>query len=1830
MKKILTVFVLFLLTAFSANAAMLWYEGFTNQTVGSALTDDGNWSYSGSPDDMPLISSGSLSYGELQASAGNSITTITNAQANAGSAAKREYDDQTGPLYASFLMRVHNLTGLTTEHKKQIVGLHLSGYNGIALRRNATYSDRFDILLSPNDDSTDFTADDNGGAGYATNETFLLVFGTEDADAAAAFNLWVNPTALGGSAPAADVSETLKVRATTAQIFHIYANHSGVAGSNSPVVQLDEIRVGTSYADVTPLSPGYSLSAAPNNPLWGSVSPTNGYFEPGTNVTLTATASNHYHFVNWSGSISGSSAVTNIVMDANKTITANFEADPYVLTVVSAHGSPSPAGTVTNAYGTVLTNSVNTPVVNGFTQYICTGWTLTGNAPVSGSSNEFVMTLTNTPATLTWLWETNAITDPIIGYAPSSLSFSHTLGAAAPVSKTYVVTNIGAGSLTLSNLANVSWLDVSPATLSGLSNGQSATVTVSVVTNGLSAGTSNGVITLSSPNADNSPQQVSVQLGIYESSQSGWPVYGQNNDRTFYSAETVSFPLEKSWVFKSQKPVPTRTTISTQAGRAHFYPVRYDYAPSPVAVGGSVYLNAVTEEAVYCLDSATGATNWTYYTEGPVRVAPAVYDGKVYFGSDDGHAYCVNAADGSLIWKVSASTNEYRAVTAHRISSAWPVRTGVAVESNKAYFAGGTLPTHGCYLVCVDADDGELNWRTQAPFPMQGPILLNEDRVFVGTGRVFPVEYDKATGTCINDDPDGFNREMGGGPAGHTVAGLPYWGPSENGTIAVRVTTDFIDSYFSTAPEARVTGSFAYLEANQLLADEDTVYILHESEDRHTMGGSGPDVPRGLIAVPKSIATNEMFQSADNHTARDGASAFHLGASRGGANFSEPVMMLNMYSNRDWIVEGTDNLRGLVTANAIFLGGTNQVAAYNPDTGAQLWTRSVTGAVWELAFADGVLYAGTREGYVYAFENGASGTVDETRSFSSPYPTNDALYDVYAEAAQLAITNSGATRGFCLVLGAGDGRLAYEIAQRSDLFVIGLETDSATASAARQKLTQAGVYGTQVVIHEDMDELFPHPDYFADLIVSEELLTDGTMPYSSREIFRMLRPYGGTVLFGNKDGNLDLTSWVGDDMTAWSDVASSQGVTWKIAERGEPDGFGSWNFQMADPGNSFASGDRLVGADLRLQWIGEVNDELALDRHNLPGSPLAYRGRLFINHLDHLTVVDAYNGTIIWEKSIEQTLRQIASHDAPNLCAVGDEIYVATSNSCHVFDARTGEALRSFTGPSAADEWGYVGVYSNMLIASKQQDGASVRVAGDPKWLYEQSNGGSWPIVSKNLFALNPASGTQLWIYTNGVILNQSIAIGGTNIFFVESRNSTAVNDADGRVALTDFLSSQAYCVALDINTGSVVWEQALDGRMSTDPGHDVALFLSFHSNRLVSTGSWWDNTDISTARALYRLTVRDPSDGSIVGTPLTMDVGDRGGGNTTDHNDTLMRPACTMGKAFYRFYDTSSSLTVLNLDDGTTNRLVFSGQAAKQKGCTPLSVSYDTAYYRAYAIEGANLITGQVSPLTDVSRPSCWPSIIPAGGLLLMPEGSSGCFCGMAEQTSLALAPILSDTNAPGLFNVVALDENTVTVVFDEALEKTVAEDESHYSINNGITVLSAVRQTNHLERVTLTVSSMAAGTNTLTVSGLEDLHGNVMSGSQQMDFESGAADTDEDGLPDSWEEQYFENSTAADPNEDSDNDGLSNYDEYIAGTSPVDPFSVLLVEDIINAPGNGYVVTWTPQAGRTYNVLWTSNLLSNFQTLETGIAYPQASWTDTLHNAQDGGFYKIEAEME
>ena len=125
-------------------------------------------------------------------------------------------------------------------------------------------------------------------------------------------------------------------------------------------------------------------------------------------------------------------------------------------------------------------------------------------------------------------------------------------------------------------------------------------------------------------------------------------------------------------------------------------------------------------------------------------------------------------------------------------------------------------------------------------------------------------------------------------------------------------------------------------------------------------------------------------------------------------------------------------------------------------------------------------------------------------------------------------------------------------------------------------------------------------------------------------------------------------------------------------------------------------------------------------------------------------------------------------------------------------------------------------------------------------------------------------------------------------------------------------------------------------------------------------------------------------------------------------------------------------------------------------------------------------------------------------------------------------------------------------------------------------------------------------------------------------------APDTDGDGIPDWWESLYFGGITNCLATGHADSDVHSNVEEYIAGTNPTNGASFLSITNCASMP-SGFFIQWQPSVSdREYSVHRTNDLLGAFTSLVSGIEFPQNSYTDTVHGAEDSGFYKVKAKLK
>lgn len=122
---------------------------------------------------------------------------------------------------------------------------------------------------------------------------------------------------------------------------------------------------------------------------------------------------------------------------------------------------------------------------------------------------------------------------------------------------------------------------------------------------------------------------------------------------------------------------------------------------------------------------------------------------------------------------------------------------------------------------------------------------------------------------------------------------------------------------------------------------------------------------------------------------------------------------------------------------------------------------------------------------------------------------------------------------------------------------------------------------------------------------------------------------------------------------------------------------------------------------------------------------------------------------------------------------------------------------------------------------------------------------------------------------------------------------------------------------------------------------------------------------------------------------------------------------------------------------------------------------------------------------------------------------------------------------------------------------------------------------------------------------------------------------DSDNDGLPDSWEREHF-GDLAEDGDSDFDEDGQSNLGEYLSGTDPTDPASRLAFISITLAPLTGHVtLRWQSIAGKIYQLQYKT-ALGDPEWLDIGdeitATAPETSYEDTAVGLAQSRFYRIE----
>ncbi len=845
-----------------------------------------------------------------------------------------------------------------------------------------------------------------------------------------------------------------------------------------------------------------------------------------------------------------------------------------------------------------------------------------------------------------------------------------------------------------------------------------------------------------------------------------WPTFRGNSSRSGYTAEAIPNRLKLAWTFRSPH-APRRAWPTSER-------IRFDRAFQPIILGDRIIFGSSADDKIYVLDARSGKVAWTFFTDSPVRFAPAGWKDRIFVVSDDGWLYALALEDGRLLWRHRGGPTNEMVIGNERMTSKWPARGGPVVLDDTVYFAAGVWPSDGVYLHALDARSGEPLWSNDETGQLlmaqphggataasgvsaQGYLAAAGDQLIVATGRAVPAAFQRGDGT------------------------LSYYHLQKN----------------------QHRGGASVVVADRHMFNAGCCFDLASGELNSKIGDGA------LVATPKGIvrANGRSLVRYRWTTAR--------GLDRKGKEFEtrklvEDRLISMDHEVLDLIVAGGDAIcgqRGRVCA--IDYGGQRTV----------WWSHEVDGDVLGLAAGNGRIIASTDRGYVYCFHSAANKSSVAADSTPPPARKSASLASDSApraavdfkKAAREILTRTGQTSGFCVDIGAGEGDLAMELARQSDLQIYAIEPDAEKVKRARRKLDAAGLYGTRVTVHLGDPRRARYPEYFANLVVSSLSLSGDKDEADDREARRLQRPFGGKYCRGAPGHMI-------------------------VETRGDLSGSGSWTHQNSNAANTLCSDDSLIKGPLSMFWFRDMDFEVP-NRHGQGPAPLVHRGYMVVGGVDGLCCVDAYNGRKLWVYPLKGLLADYDGihHDLAVgetggvFCLGGDSVFVRHRDHCYRIELRTGKLLRKFKTPVPADaehrQWGYLAYSDGILFGSV----ANQKHAVSPRYASTQLR-----TESVSFFAMDPESAKVKWSYAPEHSIRQNaIAIAGGRVYLIdrplipEDNIDKPRRRGKHRPKLTPDRVPSGILLALNAATGQEIWrngEKIFGSQLAVSEEHSVLL----------------------------------------------------------------------------------------------------------------------------------------------------------------------------------------------------------------------------------------------------------------------------------------------------------------------------------------------------------------------------------------------------------------------
>ena len=1058
-----------------------------------------------------------------------------------------------------------------------------------------------------------------------------------------------------------------------------------------------------------------------------------------------------------------------------------------------------------------------------------------------------------------------------------------------------------------------------------------------------------------------------IMAGVVSQAADDWPMWRHDAGHTAAAAHPLPDQLHLQWT----RDFGQREQVWDDPLNHDLMP--YDRVFEPVVKDGRVFIGFNDSDKVVALNLNDGSEAWTYYTDGPVRFPPVAWKDRVLCVSDDGYLRCVGAAAGNLIWKVRGGPSDMKVLGNKRIISAWPARGGATVADDTVYFAASIWPFMGTFIYAIDPNDGRVIWvneGTSADYikqphsapsfggvAPQGTLTVSGSSLLVPGGRSVPAVFDRATGDLKYFDFNGGGKGNGG-------------------SLVIASGDEF---YVHT----RLRGVRGY----DLNSGKKTAFVVNE-----------PVLTDEFVYTAGTVGNKRVIQAYDVHKVDS-----------------------KTQKKKVWeiAVDGRGDL--ILVGSTLYAAGGKSITSIkladdpkqSPQVGRSL---DVDGEVLRLLAANGHLVAVTRDGRLHVF--GEDEAVDSVVTQGQTVEVTESD----EEFAESLIRDIGSRSGYVLWFGAADtGRIAAVLRQ-TELHIVVVDTESDHIDRLRRAFDAAGVYGSRISAHIGTPSSFQAPPYIANAVVIGERMAERLLSseVELKAAFESVRPYGSSLVM-LQDGQPAQTVAASVEHVGLENAAVRTETNRVIVNRvGALTGAADWTHQYGDIANTVKSDDSRVRLPLGVLWFGGNSNMDILPRHGHGPPEQVVEGRLYVQGMKSLSCRDVYTGRVLWQRTfkdlgtddlyfdatykdtpLDTAYNQVhipgANGRGTNYVVRPDAVYLAIGNECLVLDPLSGKSLRKIALPAAGGagrQWGYIGVYEDILLAGNGF--ANFRSRHDLKFkeydkdLKRNSLGfGSKSFdvsASAGLVAFDRHTGERLWqLDAEHSFLHNGIVAGNGRVYCLDKLPRPVEEQFKRR----GWDMPQSYrIVAVDVLTGERIWEN-----------HD-AIF-----------GSW---LGYSTEHDLLLQAGASASDRlkSEVGAGMAVHYGANGKIKWRDDKRAYSGPCILHGTTILTNANSYKlSAGAFSLLDGkpelTTNPLTGqeqTWQVCRAYGCNNIIASENMLTFRSGAAGYYDLTTRSGTGNLGGFKSGCTSNLVVANGVLNAPDYTRTCSCAYQNQTSLGL----------------------------------------------------------------------------------------------------------------------------------------------------------------------------------------------------------------------------------